>query len=839
MAALFGKGYEFFFIDFNHIDRSHPIIVPNSRFISLVNHVFARELYFEKQVAKRIPSINTWQNFLADYFSKSNESIISNFDFSISQEQENAIWRSLVKDNTDSTWHSVEKIAREVSNAREVSILYGFGNNEAVGSVNDGIERCYELICHYEKRLQALGACDSLTILRDNCNFTSNGPASLAGFFYPSPLIRRWLGSFSSKRLKKEFQFKAKAKTHKFSRSEEEILTALTWAKELNKKSPENVIAICTDRGRGEVQRIKELAQDYIGQSVFASDFTSVLGHPFVSFVLLMLDLKTQSSWDKLSLLIMSNFIDGFEEEQFERIELDLHIRSWGFHEISLYTVRDYLKETSKCPKLFATLNLLIESNNQFDRKKNTSFTTWVILVQNRLKLLRWQNNRENIDPRYLHLWGQVFDSLCSLDAVLGSVTYEEFLLHLKSILRSQSVPHTIEGSSNIFIGDIDETLFINPTHLWLVNFSEESPRVRSDYTPLLPFDVQKSYGITGSIPVCDKERRLEILNFLISDRKEIHISFATEQNESTQSGSPLVVGLAGAKKEEYLEKSANKARFLLLKDDFGSPIRIGSSVKGGSSILADQALCPFRAYARFRLKSRPLQEPKPGFSASDQGLLVHKVMLNLWEKIKDKKTLVGLSEVRLTKLIEECLEAFWREWKTETQLDLKCKSIEHQRILKLVAQWLEVEKKSQDFTVVGLEKKKKIRIGGYIFHFQLDRIDMLENNMKRILDYKTGSFSPASWEAPRIESPQLLLYALSVGQDEQIQISVGKMSASNLRIYEKVVDTYVTKDSAWKNDLQKTVEEIGRGFAIINPKKGEATCRTCDQQPLCRINLS
>src|SRR5262249_41240384 len=62
--------------------------------------------------------------------------------------------------------------------------------------------------------------------------------------------------------------------------------------------------------------------------------------------------------------------------------------------------------------------------------------------------------------------------------------------------------------------------------------------------------------------------------------------------------------------------------------------------VHGGTRVLSAQAACPFRALARHRLHADDLEEPAEGLDASERGKLVHLLMQNVWDELKDSSAL-------------------------------------------------------------------------------------------------------------------------------------------------------------------------------------------------------
>jgi hypothetical protein len=74
--------------------------------------------------------------------------------------------------------------------------------------------------------------------------------------------------------------------------------------------------------------------------------------------------------------------------------------------------------------------------------------------------------------------------------------------------------------------------------------------------------------------------------------------------------------------------------------EDSRAPSVQTKQVRGGTRVLADQAACPFRAFARWRLAAEGLEEPAPGLDARQRGALLHDLMKHLWTSLKNSKAL-------------------------------------------------------------------------------------------------------------------------------------------------------------------------------------------------------
>src|ERR1700747_974209 len=58
-------------------------------------------------------------------------------------------------------------------------------------------------------------------------------------------------------------------------------------------------------------------------------------------------------------------------------------------------------------------------------------------------------------------------------------------------------------------------------------------------------------------------------------------------------------------------------------------------------------------------------------------------------------------------------------------------------------------------------KKLDNVSVGGLKLRLRADRIDLLENGQRLLLDYKSGEVSVKDWEGERPDEPQRPLYAI------------------------------------------------------------------------------
>jgi len=260
---------------------------------------------------------------------------------------------------------------------------------------------------------------------------------------------------------------------------------------------------------------------------------------------------------------------------------------------------------------------------------------------------------------------------------------------------------------------------------------------------------------------------------------------------------------------------------------------------RGGTRVLADQAACPFRAFARWRLGADPLEEPAPGLDPRDRGKLLHALMREIWTRVRSHSNL----QRDLTTVIAQAAQTAVKEM----GLEGRYAELERERLARLAREWLEVEARRAPFKVKALEEQREIAVAGLTYKSRIDRMDDLERGGHVLIDYKSGGFpSPRHWEGPRPDDPQLPLYAVAA-PEELAGVTFAKLKPGEMKFmgYSRAehllpnVQIYRDWDKLleqWKADAQALGKAFAEGDAHVDPKEDLKTCRRCDLHTLCRV---
>jgi len=282
----------------------------------------------------------------------------------------------------------------------------------------------------------------------------------------------------------------------------------------------------------------------------------------------------------------------------------------------------------------------------------------------------------------------------------------------------------------------------------------------------------------------------------------------------------------------------------------------------GGTGILKDQALCPFRSFAHFRLRARQLDSAEIGFDNLERGSLAHHALEFFWKEVSDQTSLLALTPealiTQISRSVDRALERFEKE--NHRDIPFRQKELEKSRLVRLLGRWLHLEAQRPPFRVDSAELNQTLEVGGLLIKTRIDRIDELPDRGMAIIDYKTGLTDSSQWFDDRITEPQLPLYCLALPREQiaavlfaQVRSKPSESLFRGVLRYEDdswpglrltSVDRLDQKDLAsfdaildhWRQALDRLGRAFLAGDARVDPVDKRQACKYCDLAPLCRI---
>ncbi len=296
--------------------------------------------------------------------------------------------------------------------------------------------------------------------------------------------------------------------------------------------------------------------------------------------------------------------------------------------------------------------------------------------------------------------------------------------------------------------------------------------------------------------------------------------------------------------------------------DYIGPPVALDEKIYGGSAILTKQAECPFRGFANYRLNAMPLPELTLGINPIERGTLLHSALEKIWQVLQNQKTLQSMAEIDLLHLINSIVDNVINDFSSSYKQESVFLSIERERTINLINDWLNIEKIRPPFTLVAQETQLSIDLSGLKLQLKIDRIDRLGDGSLMLIDYKTGLTHLKNWFGDRPQQPQLPLYAVYSWENQEFsaiafaQLRAGQLTFNGLHVESadselfpqglKSIDAYKDFEAPknwqdllfhWRQVLTKLATEFTSGYARIDPAEQGLPCQTCELQTLCRIN--
>lgn len=517
--------------------------------------------------------------------------------------------------------------------------------------------------------------------------------------------------------------------------------------------------------------------------------------------------------------------------------------------------------------------------------------------------------------------WQGLLEEFSSLDLTDDQIHFHEAHSILFELAKN-TIFQPEQATNSVNILGVLEAAGLNFDHLWLMDVDQDTWPISTSINPLLPHALQKKYNLPYSSPEKTLEFAQNLTNRFLNSSPDIICSYVKGNEEETRKIHHLLENIPeiniseislfpytsrieqiyqSTKLESYEDKFDSKSFTAKTNqektafsasidseieqdsavvtqsmnaiekhgietknfDDYNEPGRDEGSpqtvkLRGGSNILKLQSLCPFRAFAEYRLNTKKINEPQLGLAKNDRGTLIHEILENIWNQLnKDQKALCNLNNSELENLIETNIN---RALVTlQNQYNSTFLEIEHACLTKLLKEWLEIEKQRPPFKIIETENTTEVEILGMKLSLRLDRIDKLEDGSLVIIDYKTGkNVNINDWIGERPSDPQLPLYCITAKDSITgimfahinlnkmgfIGVTSTKQDISGVSELEKFAQSKTGKQAnlpnnwealcqEWRKNIERLAQEYLAGKADVDPKFN--ACDTCHLKILCR----
>lgn len=386
---------------------------------------------------------------------------------------------------------------------------------------------------------------------------------------------------------------------------------------------------------------------------------------------------------------------------------------------------------------------------------------------------------------------------------------------------------------------------------LWIAGMTDLCLPQKVKLHPLIPKALQRQLNMPHANPARERHFAQQQIDRLCAGSPLVIASYPHLLEDKPQLPSPLIAdwpvhsNLIGNKMVEAMPLEE-------VPDSYQYPIRPDQPVRGGTSLLANQAKCPFRAFAQHRLNAKAEPDLQEGIDPRDRGNLIHQILEQFWRKLGSQAQLMALSPEDCQQLMDELIQNCLQKATATLPFlaDPLLQSIEAERMRRLLNSYLEWERQRAPFVIAELEQAHELRLGRLELQLRLDRLDQLPDGRKWIIDYKSNLPVTKPWLEERPQEPQLLLYALldeairalhyiqlKSGQPGYASFSEEKLPFSGNQSL-KAGEDWDSYREKWQLQLQQLADEYLAGHCPPQPNK-PAVCGQCDFGSLCRFNFT
>lgn len=865
---------------------SIAVVTPNHRLALALQRGFGDFQAAQGKTLWESADILPWSGFLERACNEALYADAPPLPLPLSSAQAHALWENLLRNSAaGGTLLAVADAARLAHEAWRLSTAWRLAPHMGNAALNDDSRAFQDWAPRYERTLQRNGQMDAAQLADRLLPFFANGwiqpPLTLVtyGFDGFTPQQTEFLTGLqtagSTILMAEPPVCVSRVLRVPCTDAEQEVHRAAAWARTRLEAGCSRIGIVVPDLAarRSSIVRIfsATMAPEYAlpGAEPGVLPFNLSLGEPLVAYplvhaALLLLELAGRDiEFERASRLLCSPFIAGGEAERDSRAALDAELRRRAEPVVTLDRLQGMVNEFGgDCPQLARRLAAL--AGFRKDRLFGTHPpSTWAKALSEALTVAGFPGERglDSSEYQTLKKWHDVVAAFAALDRVVPRMPYAEAVSRLRRIAadtlfqpESPEVPIQIlgvlEAGGLIFDG------------LWVMGLCDGNWPPAPRPNPFLPLALQRAAGLPHSVAADVLAAARRTTAQWCTAAAEVVLSHPCQEDDRELRPSPLIAPIAEADPviasypefRDAIHAAGGDERL----PDAAAPVLVDGTVTGaGTALIKDQAACPFRAFARHRLHAAAPEAPHAGLDAAERGTLVHRVLARAWAQLRSSDALAAISNEALDALLAAAADSAMERIRRErpTTLSGRFADIEKRRLISLARVWLEQDRRRGAFTVIAVEDKRGMAIGGLTLNARLDRVDETADGHRIVIDYKTGKATAGAMLGERPDEPQLPLYLLTAESGAAAvafaQVRAGEMKYVGLARdgdllpgikawaesrYRDRHPAWPDVVAAWQADLERIAGQFAAGVAAVDPKRHPDTCRLCDQQAFCRI---
>lgn len=634
--------------------------------------------------------------------------------------------------------------------------------------------------------------------------------------------------------------------SYRFTAADEqdEYLHMISWLKHRLTAGDERIGVVVPDL-QTHSQRLKRFLHRHLPDLPFNLSLGKALSdYPLVAHALTWLSLDKQPISNLTArLMLHSPFLAGARTESNARAQTMQDSRLLQEELIPFEAFQKNLNETT--PKL----GLLLEQLSHYPAEASPN--AWATHFKTRLTALGFPGEYPLSSESYqcFQRLMMLFDELQELALISPLMRKKEALESLQRLAKS-SIFQVKQPRTSIQILGLLEASGCTFDSVWFCGLTDQCLPQKVKLSAFIPLSLQRDLQMPHAVASRELQFAKQFIERLQRGSNEIIFSYPKLTGDLPELPSPFIRHLPEWAQIKLIP-TTHQTSLVSSEETYLLPFADKEGVSGGTALLANQAKCPFRAFAAHRLHAKSSLDISEGPSRIERGQITHRIMDLLWQRLGSQESLHNTPPATLHQTIEEIIHQALEPitYLRKHSFPQLVQEVEHARLKRLVHECLQWEKERPPFIVEALEQEFTLTLGGIDFRIRVDRLDKTMSNTKWVIDYKSSLPVGNPWYEERPNEPQLLLYALldqNINALLFLQLKAGRIVCSGLSEeptdlkgmqHLKKEKTWSSLQQEWHRELTKLAEEFRNGHCLPKPAR-ESTCQQCDFPTLCRIGL-
>jgi ATP-dependent helicase/nuclease subunit B len=624
---------------------------------------------------------------------------------------------------------------------------------------------------------------------------------------------------------------------------QDEYALMLRWL-QLRLDAGDERIGVVIPNLQNQHQIVQRLLQRTLAENQFNISLgKTLIDYPLVAHALswLSLDKNMSISHHQAELILQSPYLGSAKTEFMQRSQALQDCRIFKEASMPFQSLLDVFHKHT--PQLAQRLTGLTEYPEQ------TTVANWVELFKARLVALGFPGEYALNSPTYqcFQRLLLLFDEFLQLTVINEHLPLSQAIEALQELAKS-TLFQTQTSTTPIQILGLLEASGCTFDSLWVCGLTDQCLPQKTNLSAFIPFDIQRQHKMPHALPERELQFAKKLMDRLCNCSPLSIFSYPSMSSDTPNLPSPFIANFPEFSPPP-VERQTTASQLIPYEENYAISLTTSDHIGGGTSLLANQAMCPFRAFAAHRLHANSPPEISTGPDASERGQILHKAMEIIWLQLENQQKLLTLSRLELNNLINQAIQNAINPMVSyrPSSFSTLIQEIEISRLERIINACLEWDKQRPAFEVEALEKSFSVHLAEIPFQVRMDRLDRLENGSKWVIDYKTTLPTNKPWNEDRPEAPQLLLYAIldpTINALLFLQLKTGNLQCSGLSELQfslpgmmpvKKTEQWNEYQSRWFEQLTALANEFRMGHCPPQPTR-ISTCARCEFQTLCRI---